>query len=84
MSNISDPISLSLHDSVGLPVTGQVSFVLAIDWFNDRLQTAVNIVGDAVGAAVLHHTTHKRGFGDELLANDSLQASVALDEEELL
>ncbi|MCP4547572.1 MAG: dicarboxylate/amino acid:cation symporter [bacterium] len=40
-----------LH-TAGLPVEG-VGLLLAIDWFLDRFRTAVNVWGDAVGAAVL-------------------------------
>jgi Na+/H+-dicarboxylate symporter len=40
-----------LH-TAGLPVEG-VGMLLAIDWFLDRFRTAVNVWGDAVGAATL-------------------------------
>jgi Na+/H+-dicarboxylate symporter len=42
---------LVLH-SVGLPLEG-ISLLLAVDWFLDRFRTAVNVWGDAVGAAVV-------------------------------
>lgn len=38
--------------AVGLPVAG-IGAILAIDWFLDRERTAVNVFGDAVGAAVI-------------------------------
>jgi Na+/H+-dicarboxylate symporter len=38
--------------SVGVPVEG-IGFILAIDWFLDRCRTAVNVLGDTVGAAVV-------------------------------
>jgi len=38
--------------AVGLPPAG-IGTVLAIDWFLDRLRTALNVFGDSVGAAVI-------------------------------
>jgi len=38
--------------SVGLPLEG-VGLLLAVDWMLDRFRTAINVWGDAVGAAVL-------------------------------
>ncbi|MBN1393714.1 MAG: cation:dicarboxylase symporter family transporter [Pirellulales bacterium] len=38
--------------AVGLPTAG-IGTILAIDWFLDRQRTAVNVFGDAVGAAVI-------------------------------
>jgi Na+/H+-dicarboxylate symporter len=38
--------------AVGLPLEG-LSLLLAIDWLLDRFRTAVNVWGDAVGAAVI-------------------------------
>lgn len=39
--------------AVGLPIEG-VGLLLTVDWFLDRFRTAVNVWGDAVGAAVVH------------------------------
>ena len=38
--------------AVGLPAAG-IGTILAIDWFLDRNRTAVNVFGDAVGAAII-------------------------------
>lgn len=38
--------------AVNLPAAG-IGTILAIDWFLDRERTAVNVFGDAVGAAVI-------------------------------
>ncbi len=38
--------------SVGLPLEG-VGLLLSVDWFLDRFRTAINVWGDAVGAAVI-------------------------------
>ena len=39
--------------SVGLPLEG-IGLLLSVDWFLDRFRTAINVWGDAVGAAVIH------------------------------
>jgi Na+/H+-dicarboxylate symporter len=38
--------------AVGLPPEG-IGLILSIDWILDRFRTAVNVWGDAVGAAVV-------------------------------
>jgi solute carrier family 1 (neuronal/epithelial high affinity glutamate transporter), member 1 len=38
--------------AVGLPMEG-VGLILAVDWFLDRIRTAINVWGDSVGAAVI-------------------------------
>ena len=38
--------------AVGLPLEG-VGLILAVDWFLDRIRTAINVWGDSVGAAVI-------------------------------
>ena len=45
-------------NAVGLPVEG-IGLLLAVDWFLDRFRTAVNVWGDAVGAAIVDHTSSK-------------------------
>ncbi len=44
--------------AVGLPVE-LIGLVLPVDWFLDRFRTAVNVFGDAVGAAVV-----EKSFGE--------------------
>lgn len=39
-------------DAVGLPIEG-IGLLLSIDWVLDRFRTAVNVWGDAVGAALV-------------------------------
>ncbi len=39
--------------AVGLPLEG-IALLLSVDWFLDRFRTAINVWGDAVGAAVVH------------------------------
>ncbi|XP_048258412.1 excitatory amino acid transporter-like isoform X1 [Haliotis rufescens] len=40
--------------SVGLPAD-DVSIILAVDWFLDRIRTSVNVLGDSFGAGVIAH-----------------------------
>jgi Na+/H+-dicarboxylate symporter len=37
---------------VGLPVE-YLGLILSVDWLLDRFRTAVNVMGDAVGSAVV-------------------------------
>ena len=39
-------------ESVGIPVEG-IGIILAFDWFLDRCRTAINVLGDIVGAAII-------------------------------
>ena len=41
-------------DTVGLPGEA-VSIVMSVDWLVDRVRTAVNVLGDAFGAAIVAH-----------------------------
>ncbi|KAK6179699.1 hypothetical protein SNE40_012004 [Patella caerulea] len=40
--------------AVGLP-TEDVTLILAIDWLLDRFRTAINVIGDSIGAGILNH-----------------------------
>lgn len=42
--------------AVGLPLEG-IALILSIDWFLDRCRTAVNVLGDTVGASILDRFT---------------------------
>src|SRR5690606_7481530 len=46
---------LIVLNAVGLPVE-YIGLILAVDWLLDRFRTAVNVFGDAVGAAVIDGT----------------------------
>lgn len=45
-------------DTVGLPAE-DVSLILAVDWLLDRFRTAINVMGDAFGAGIVHHRSQK-------------------------
>ncbi|KAL3053234.1 hypothetical protein OYC64_005718 [Pagothenia borchgrevinki] len=44
--------------AVGLPVR-EVSMLIAVEWLLDRFNTLVNVLGDCVGLAMIHHLSEK-------------------------
>lgn len=46
-----------IASSVGVPVTGMYSVIVAFDWFLDRFRTALNVSGDLFGAMVVYKIT---------------------------
>merc|ERR1711910_218120 len=45
-------------ETVGLP-SEAVSIIMSVDWLVDRVRTAVNVLGDAFGAAIVAHLSRK-------------------------
>lgn len=50
---------------VGVPITGMMGVVYAIDWFLDRFRTALNVSGDLFGAMVVQKMTGIKDLEEE-------------------
>ncbi|XP_076009732.1 excitatory amino acid transporter 4 [Genypterus blacodes] len=62
--------------SVGLP-TEDITLIIAVDWFLDRLRTTTNVLGDSLGAGIVEHLS--RG---ELQNQDPEAANSVIEESE--
>merc|ERR1712213_247597 len=45
-------------DTVGLPAE-DVTIILSVDWLLDRFRTAINVLGDSIGAGLVYHLSKK-------------------------
>ncbi len=63
--------------TVGLPST-DVALIYALDWLLDRFRTAINVLGDALGAGVVYHLSKK-----ELAMMDKEQANPSTNRAEI-
>merc|ERR1711990_609007 len=45
-------------NTVGLPST-DIALILSVDWLLDRFRTTINVLGDAIGAGIIHHLSKK-------------------------
>ncbi|KAL6734676.1 hypothetical protein Aduo_005190 [Ancylostoma duodenale] len=62
--------------ALGLPVN-DISLIVAIDWFLDRLRTSVNVVGDAFGCGFVYHLS--KNDLDDLSKNDDGKTEISAD-----
>ncbi|KAK5907761.1 hypothetical protein CesoFtcFv8_005577 [Champsocephalus esox] len=62
--------------SVGLP-TEDITLIIAVDWFLDRLRTTTNVLGDSLGAGIVEHLSRK-----ELQSQDAEVCNSVIEENE--
>ncbi|XP_068277996.1 excitatory amino acid transporter 1-like isoform X4 [Nyctibius grandis] len=59
--------------SVGLP-THDITLIIAVDWFLDRLRTTTNVLGDSIGAGIVEHLSwHELKNRDTEMGNSVIQ-----------
>ncbi|XP_038178973.1 excitatory amino acid transporter 1 isoform X4 [Arvicola amphibius] len=63
--------------SVGLP-TDDITLIIAVDWFLDRLRTTTNVLGDSLGAGIVEHLSRQ-----ELKNRDVEMGNSMIEENEM-
>ncbi|KAJ8401575.1 hypothetical protein AAFF_G00378920, partial [Aldrovandia affinis] len=63
--------------SVGLP-TDDITLIIAVDWFLDRLRTTTNVLGDSIGAGIIEYLSQ-----DELQMKDTEMGNSVVEEKEM-
>ncbi|XP_020651333.1 excitatory amino acid transporter 1 [Pogona vitticeps] len=63
--------------SVGLP-TDDITLIIAVDWFLDRLRTTTNVLGDSIGAGIVEHLSRH-----ELRSKDAEMGNSVIEENEM-
>ncbi|XP_015221261.1 excitatory amino acid transporter 4 isoform X2 [Lepisosteus oculatus] len=62
--------------SVGLP-TEDITLIIAVDWFLDRLRTTTNVLGDSLGTGIIEHLSRQ-----ELQTHDAEIGNSVIEENE--
>lgn len=62
--------------SVGLP-TDDITLIIAVDWFLDRLRTTTNVLGDSIGAGIVEYLSRH-----ELQTKDAEMGNSVVEEKE--
>jgi len=55
--------------SIGIPPDA-IGILWSVDWFLDRVRTSVNVLGDCIGAGIVHHLNRDHLDTFEVVAND--------------
>ncbi|KPP61136.1 excitatory amino acid transporter 1-like [Scleropages formosus] len=63
--------------SVGLP-TDDITLIIAVDWFLDRLRTTTNVLGDSIGAGIVEYLSRH-----ELQTKDAEMGNSVVEENEM-
>ncbi|XP_041110838.1 excitatory amino acid transporter 1-like isoform X1 [Polyodon spathula] len=58
--------------SVGLP-TDDISLIVAVDWFLDRLRTTTNVLGDSIGAGIVEYLSRHELRKDAEMGNSVVE-----------
>ena len=63
-------------DTIGLP-SESVTLILAVDWLLDRFRTAINVLGDSIGAGIVYHLS-KNELAELPVENDMTEEGMEM------